>query len=58
MGRPLRVKYAGAFYHITSLGNERKKIFLDDGDGKSFLKYLINCSQISLYPIKVTGEKK
>jgi len=40
MGRPLRVKYAGAFYHITSLGNERKKIFLDDGDGKKFLEIL------------------
>jgi len=28
MGRPLRVEYAGAIYHITSRGNERKKIFL------------------------------
>jgi len=37
MGRPLRVEYTGALYHITSRGNERKKIFLDDGDRKKFL---------------------
>jgi len=24
-----RIEYAGALYHITSRGNERKKIFLD-----------------------------
>jgi len=30
MGRPLRLEYAGALYHITSQINERKKIFLDD----------------------------
>jgi hypothetical protein len=40
MGRPLRVEYAGALYHITSRGNERKKIFLDDGDRKKFLEIL------------------
>jgi putative transposase len=40
MGRPLRVEYAGALYHITSRGNERKKIFLGDGDRKKFLGIL------------------
>jgi REP element-mobilizing transposase RayT len=40
MGRPLRVEYTGALYHITSRGNERKKIFLDDGDRKKFLAIL------------------
>jgi putative transposase len=40
MGRPLRIEYAGALYHITSRGNERKKIFLDDGDRKKFLGIL------------------
>jgi len=32
MGRPLRIEYPGALYHITSRGNERKEIFLDDED--------------------------
>ena len=40
MGRPLRVEYTGALYHITSRGNERRKIFLDDGDRKKFLGIL------------------
>jgi len=40
MGRPLRVEYAGALYHITSRGNERKKIFLEGGDRKKFLGIL------------------
>jgi REP element-mobilizing transposase RayT len=40
MGRPLRIEYAGALYHITSRGNERKKIFLNDGDRKKFLGIL------------------
>jgi len=40
MGRPLRVEYTGALYYITSRGNERKKIFLDDGDRKKFLAIL------------------
>jgi len=40
MGRPLRIEYPGALYHITSRGNERKKIFLDDVDKNSFLEIL------------------
>ena len=27
MARPLRIEYAGAFYHVTSRGNERKDVF-------------------------------
>ena len=27
MGRPLRIEYPGAFYHVTSRGNERKAIY-------------------------------
>ena len=27
MARPLRLKFSGAMYHITSRGNEGKKIF-------------------------------
>jgi hypothetical protein len=32
MAWPLRVEYAGAFYHVTARGNERKKIYFGDGD--------------------------
>ncbi len=40
MTRPLRIEYPGAYYHITSRGNERKNIFINKGDRKSFLSYL------------------
>jgi REP element-mobilizing transposase RayT len=32
VARPLRIVYPGAFYHITSRGNERKDIFESQGD--------------------------
>src|SRR3989338_416655 len=40
MARPLRIEYTGAFYHITSRGNERKNIFTNEYDFKKFLEYL------------------
>ena len=30
MTRPLRIEYAGAVYHVTSRGNERKAVFKGD----------------------------
>ena len=40
MGRPLRVEYAGAVYHITSRGNEKRAIFLEDEDRVELLEKL------------------
>jgi REP-associated tyrosine transposase len=40
MARPLRVEYEGAFYHVTSRGNERGKIFFSEADYEKFLTYL------------------
>lgn len=40
MARPLRIEYEGAFYHVTSRGNERKKIFLGKTDYERFRTYL------------------
>jgi putative transposase len=40
--RPLRIEYLGALYHITSRGNERKAIFLDDEDRERFLEILLD----------------
>lgn len=39
MSRPLRIEYPGAFYHITSRGNERRNIFRDDKEREQFLSY-------------------
>jgi hypothetical protein len=32
MARPLRIEYAGALYHVTSRGNERKNVFKSQRD--------------------------
>ncbi len=40
MSRPLRLEYAGALYHVTSRGNERKPIYLEDDDFELFLECL------------------
>lgn len=40
MARPLRIQFPGAFYHVTSRGNERRDIFIDDTDRKKFLSYI------------------
>ncbi len=37
MARPLRIEFAGALYHITSRGDGREAIHLDDSDRASFL---------------------
>ena len=40
MARPLRIEYPGAFYHVSSRGNESKDIFRDEKDRGRFLSYL------------------
>lgn len=41
MARPLRIEFPGAVYHITSRGNTREPIFLDEKDKKNFLEIQI-----------------
>jgi len=45
MARPLRIQYPGAFYHITSRGNERKEIFKNERDRQKFLLYLESATE-------------
>jgi REP element-mobilizing transposase RayT len=40
MARPLRIEYAGAFYHLTARGNARQAIFLSDDNRRKFLQLL------------------
>ena len=40
MGRPLRIEYPDAHYHVTSRGNERKDVFKSQKDREQFLSYL------------------
>jgi REP element-mobilizing transposase RayT len=45
MARPLRITYPGAFYHVTSRGNERKNVFKSKRDREKFFEYLDSATQ-------------
>jgi putative transposase len=45
MTRPLRIEYPGAFYHVTSRGNEQKDIFKSRKDREKFLNYLESATE-------------
>lgn len=40
MARPLRIEFPDALYHVTSRGDRREAIFLDDSDRAQFLTLL------------------
>jgi hypothetical protein len=44
MSRPLRISFPGAFYHVTSRGNERKEIFRGPEDYERFNYYVSTAS--------------
>lgn len=40
MARPYRLQAEGCLYHITSRGDDRKKIFISDYDFEKFIEYI------------------
>ena len=38
MTRPLRIEFPGALYHVTSRGDRRKTIFIDDADRERWIE--------------------
>jgi len=40
MARPIRIEYAGALYHVTSRGDRREDIYLNDDDRTDWLDVL------------------
>ncbi len=45
MARPLRIEFAGALYHVTSRGDGREDIFLEEGDRTRFVEVLSEVCQ-------------
>jgi len=45
MARPLRIEYHGAYYHVTSRGNEQKDVFKSRMDREKFLSYLASATE-------------
>jgi len=44
MARPLRITFPGAFYHVTSRGNEGRTVFKSRRDREKFVEYLESAS--------------
>lgn len=40
MSRPLRLRFAGALYHVTSSRDRREAIYEDDADRRRFVEML------------------
>jgi putative transposase len=53
MARPLRIERAGAWYHITGRGTERRVIYKDDRDRRRFLDLLAEA--VDLFNLGVHG---
>lgn len=51
MARPLRIQFSGAWYHVTSRGNERRDIFSDDADRGRFLDIL--AESVAIYGVEI-----
>jgi len=51
MARPLRIQYPGAVYHVTCRGNERRDIYRDDEDRRTFLGLLTR--SMNIYSVKL-----
>lgn len=45
MARSLRIEYEGAFYHITSRGNEKQQIFFSEKDYQKFKSYILRAME-------------
>jgi putative transposase len=52
MGRPIRIEFPGALYHVMSRGVNGCSIFQDDLDRRRFLhlmEELVNCRKLAIY---------
>src|SRR5260370_19760894 len=53
MARAIRIQFPGAVHHITSRGNERRRIFRADADRRKFLELLAEA--VSRFAWSLTG---
>ena len=51
MSRPLRLDHAGAIWHITSRGNEKREIFRDAEDRRELLRVLDHVVEVARWRI-------
>lgn len=51
MARALRIERAGAWYHVTACGNERRTIYRDDRDRRHFCQLLAEAVEVFAWKI-------
>ena len=51
MARRSRIEYPGALYHVIVRGNQRQKVFYDDGDRAKYLGLLARLSEVQLFRV-------
>ncbi len=55
MARPLRIEFRGAIYHVTSRGDRREPLFVDDEDRRVLLEV---CRDVELNPVRACSVRK
>jgi len=61
MDRPLRIEYAGALYHVTARGNERKRAYFtkrDHGKFKECIKQALSRLKEGVVSRKETSHRR
>jgi len=58
MARPLRIEYAGAFYHVIHRGNAGERIFRTKRDREKFLDNVAAVSRNRRLKGRINGIKK
>src|SRR5437870_7254941 len=53
MARPLRMERAGAWYHVTARGTERRVIFADDRDRRRWMELVAEA--VAVFNLVVHG---
>jgi len=56
MARPIRIEYAGALYHVTSRGDRREDIYLNDENRTEWLEVLGQTCQAEIPRIYHAGK--
>ena len=51
MARPLRIEFPGAVYHVTSRGDRREPIFVDDDARRALLEVLASGLDVTVYVV-------
>jgi hypothetical protein len=53
MARPLRIEFPGGLYHVTSRGDRREEIYLDDADRVNWLTLARSANGLTGFAMRI-----